>query len=93
MDLEPLKAKNTLTLHEAALLLAGDATAVRDAEQQLAHAIDRGELPASILRWATEQWAGDQLQGNIDRMRTVVNRADLEAWLANLGRSLPLGPG
>lgn len=87
MDLEQLKAKTTLNLHEAALLLAGDATSVRHAEELLAHAVDRGELPASILRWATEQWAGDQLQGNIDRMRTFIERTDLEVWLKSPGRS------
>lgn len=87
MDLEQLNAKATLSLHEAALLLATETMPVRATEQLLAHAIDRGELPASILRWATEQWAGDQLQGNIDRMRTHIERRDLDAWLQTRGRS------
>lgn len=87
MDREQLNAKATLNLHEAALLVATDTMPVRDAEKLLAHAIDRGELPASILRWATEQWAGDQLQGNIDRMRTFIARTDLDAWLQTPGRS------
>lgn len=74
-----------LSVHQAALLLASPSLSVRDAEVRLALAIDRGELPANILRWATEQWEGERLEGNIDRMRTFVARADLDAWLAGQG--------
>lgn len=63
-------------------MLATSSLSVRDAEVRLALAIDRGELVADILRWATEQWEGERLEGNIDRMRTFIERADLEAWLS-----------
>ena len=88
MDREALKVKPCLSVHEAALLLADGDPAVRDAERLLSHAIDRGELPASITRWATEQWAGDQLEGNIDRTRTLIRRDDLDIWLRQAGRTL-----
>ena len=51
--------------------------------------IDRGELVANILRWATEQWEGERLEGNIDRMRTLIQRADLDTWLQGRHLSLP----
>lgn len=71
---------NRLSLHDAARLVAPDAVA--DAEVRLARAIEHGELPASVKRWATEQWEGRQLPGNLSRLETWVERADLEAWLA-----------
>lgn len=73
-----------LTLHDAARLLAPDAVhdAVHDAEVALAQAIEHGELPANVKRWATEQWEGRQLPGNINRLETWIARSDFEAWAA-----------
>ncbi len=87
-DLQQLKLKPTLSVHDAARLLSSDAAALRAAEIELALAVDRGELAANILRWATEQWEGERLEGNIDRMRTFIERVDLDAWLRGQGRSL-----
>lgn len=83
--LQPHGSDTSLSLHQAAQMLATSSLSVRDAEVGLALAIDRGELVANILRWATEQWEGERLEGNIDRMRTFIERADLEAWLAAKG--------
>lgn len=69
-----------LTLQEAARLLP--ATSLHDAEVELAHAIEHGALHANVKRWATEQWEGRQLPGNINRLETWIARADLDAWLA-----------
>lgn len=69
-----------LSLLEAARLLATDVAAVHDAEVVLAEAIQRGELHANIKRWATEQWEGRQLPGNINRLETYIERADFDAW-------------
>ena len=80
--LQPHASETPLSLHKAAQMLATSSLSVRDAEVGLALAIDRGELVADILRWATEQWEGERLEGNIDRMRTFIERADLEAWLS-----------
>ena len=80
--LQPQSSETSLSLHHAAQMLATSSLSVRDAEVRLALAIDRGELVADILRWATEQWEGERLEGNIDRMRTFIERADLEAWLS-----------
>lgn len=85
--LQPHGSETSLSLHQAAQMLAGTSLSVRDAEVRLALAIDRGELVADILRWATEQWEGERLEGNIDRMRTFIERADLEAWLGTGGLS------
>ena len=87
-DLQQLKLKSTLCVHDAARLLSSDAISLRGTEIELALAVDRGELPANILRWATEQWEGERLEGNIDRMRTFIERVDLDAWLKVQGRSL-----
>lgn len=84
MDRQALLSKETLTVHEAALLIASPGLSAEAAEMQLSHAIDRGELAASITRWATEQWDGERLEGNIDRARTRLARCDLDRWL---GRS------
>lgn len=81
-SIEALQEKACLSVHEAAMLLASDEGGQRAAELRLAHAIDHGDLRANICRWATEQWQGDGLPGNIDRMRTFVDRVDLDAWLA-----------
>jgi len=80
--LQPQGSETSLSLHQTAQMLATPSLSVRDAEVRLALAIDRGELVADILRWATEQWEGERLEGNIDRMRTFIERADLEAWLS-----------
>lgn len=69
-----------LSLHDAARLLSPEAA--HDAEVELAHAIEHGELRASVKRWATEQWEGRQLPGNINRLETWIERADLDAWAA-----------
>ena len=70
----------TLTLREAAKLLAGEGSSPHDAEVVLANAIQHGELHASVKRWATEQWDGHMLPGNIDPRETSIERADLDAW-------------
>lgn len=75
----------SLSLHEAARLIASDTLPLADAELLLAQAIDREELPASIMRWASEQWDGERLEGNIDRGRTLIERTDLDAWRARTG--------
>ena len=77
-----LKTKNPLSLHEAAQLLTTGLISEHDAEVMLAHAIEHGELPANVKRWATEQWEGKQLPGNINRLETWIDRADLNAWRA-----------
>lgn len=74
-----------LTLHEAAQLLAAEFGTVHDAEVALAHAVQCGELHANIMRWASEQWDGKQLPGNINRLETHIERSDFDAWRA--GRS------
>lgn len=70
----------TLTLREAAKLLAGEGSSPHDAEVVLANAIQHGELHANVKRWATEQWDGQMLPGNIDPRETSIERADLDAW-------------
>jgi hypothetical protein len=82
MDSEALNRKTTLSLHEAAQLLSAAGGALDATEARLAQAVDQGELPASITRWASEQWDGARLEGNIDRIRTLITRADLDAWQA-----------
>lgn len=69
-----------LSLHQAALLLAASPEAAHALEVRLAHAIEHGELPANVKRWATEQWEGRQLPGNINRLETFIGRPELEAW-------------
>ena len=78
-----------LTLHEAARLL--QAPSIHDAEAELAHAIEHGTLRANVKRWATEQWEGRQLPGNINRLETWIERSALEAWLAARGRGATPG--
>ena len=72
--------KTRMTLHEAASLLP--ATAIHDAEVELAHAIEHGVLPANVKRWATEQWEGKQLPGNINRLETWIEQSDFDCWKA-----------
>jgi hypothetical protein len=72
--------ETALSLLEAAKLMATDSVSVHDAEVILAEAIQRCELHANIMRWATEQWEGRQLPGNINRLETYIEREDFEAW-------------
>lgn len=69
-----------LSLHDAARQLSPEAA--HDTEVALAHAIEHGELRANVKRWATEQWEGRQLPGNINRLETWIERSDLDAWAA-----------
>ncbi len=69
-----------LSLHEAAQLLAASPEAAHDLEVRLAHAIEHGELHANVKRWATEQWEGRQLPGNINRLETFIGRPELDVW-------------
>lgn len=69
-----------LTLQEAAQQLATAAVPVHEAETLLAQAIEHGELRANVKRWATEQWEGRQLPGNINRRETYISPDELAAW-------------
>lgn len=71
----------TLSLSQAAQILAAPGDDPHDAETQLAEAIESGCLHANVKRWATEQWEGRQLPGNINRRETFIESADLQAWL------------
>ncbi|MGE5470605.1 MAG: hypothetical protein ACM3X0_07410 [Bacteroidota bacterium] len=81
--MEQAAPKSSLNLHEAARLFATPDISLADAEFMLANAIERGELRANVKRWATEQWEGTRLPGNVIRLETFVELADLEAWRAN----------
>lgn len=72
--------ETSLSLHEAARLINSDPDALHDIEVALAHAIEHGELHANVKRWATEQWEGRQLPGNINRLETFIEPAELDAW-------------
>ena len=39
----------------------------------------RGAL-TNVKRWATEQWDGPLLPGNINPRETHIERSDLDAW-------------
>ncbi len=69
-----------LSLRDAARLLAGQDLSAHDAEVLLANAIQHCELHANVKRWATEQWDGPALPGNIDPRETYIERSDLDAW-------------
>jgi hypothetical protein len=69
-----------LSLHDAAQALADGLDAQHALEVSLAHAIEHGELHANVKRWATEQWEGRQLPGNINRLETFIERSELDAW-------------
>ncbi|AWI80713.1 MAG: hypothetical protein CVU19_02835 [Betaproteobacteria bacterium HGW-Betaproteobacteria-13] len=71
---------NVLTLLEAAREMSSASMAEHDAEVLLAAAIQHGDLHANIKRWATEQWEGRQLPGNINRLETCIARDDFDAW-------------
>jgi len=77
---------SSIPLAEAAKSLESGLVSAHDAEVMLARAIEHGELPANVKRWATEQWEGRQLPGNINRLETFIERADLAAWIAQTGR-------
>ena len=74
-----MKSRN-LTLQEAALLIPGHRGNAHEAESLLAEAIEYGNLPASIQRWASEQWQGKQLPGNLNPLTTTIDEAELNAW-------------
>lgn len=69
-----------LTLHQAAQALAGEKSKLHATEVELARAIEHGDLHANVKRWATEQWEGQQLPGNINRLETLIERSELAAW-------------
>lgn len=71
----------SISLHEAAKGLVSGLISEHDAEVILANAIEHGELPANIKRWATEQWQGERLPGNLNRLETFIENADLAAWM------------
>lgn len=75
-----MSANTPLSLHAAAQTLAAGPDAIHDAEVALAQAIEHGELRANVKRWATEQWEGRQLPGNINRLETFIEPAELAAW-------------
>ena len=82
MDKQEPRQGTALSLREAAeLLVSGSGSlSFHDAEVMLVHAVEHGELSANIKRWATEQWDGSGLPGNINQQETLIERADLEAW-------------
>ncbi|NTV68624.1 MAG: hypothetical protein HGA71_00620 [Azonexaceae bacterium] len=71
---------SSLSLYDAAQALATGPDDQHATEVALAHAIEHGELHANVKRWATEQWEGRQLPGNINRLETFIERAELDAW-------------
>ena len=73
-------SQDSLSLHEAAQRLAGGPDAQHDIEVALAHAIEHGDLHGNVKRWATEQWEGQQLPGNINRLETYIAQSELDAW-------------
>lgn len=75
-----MSEKSTLNLQEAAQILAGTPDSLHETEVMLAHAIEHGDLHANVKRWATEQWEGKQLPGNINRLETFIERSELDAW-------------
>lgn len=81
-----MSGTSPLTLHAAALALATDPDSVHDLEIELAQAIEHGELHANVKRWATEQWEGRQLPGNINRLETFIDADELAGWTAARGR-------
>lgn len=70
----------SISLQAAAKTLATGLISEHDAEVILANAIEHGELHANIKRWATEQWEGERLPGNLNRLETFIEAADLDAW-------------
>jgi len=82
METQQGNQKESLSLHEAACLLSANTESVHAMEVLLAHAIEHGELQANVQRWATEQWDGRQLPGNINRLGTFIERGKLDGWQA-----------
>lgn len=78
--------KPALSLHQAAQTLASGPEEQHDAEVLLAQAIEHGELHANVKRWATEQWEGQMLPGNLNRLETWIDADDLAAWRQARGR-------
>lgn len=78
--MDSLKPETRLNLHQAAQLMVTETRSAHDAEILLAHAIEHGDLQANVKRWATEQWEGTRLPGNIIRLETFIAAEDLEAW-------------
>lgn len=70
-----------ISLQDAARRLVTGLISEHDAEVMLANAIEHGELPADIKRWATEQWHGSQLPGNLNHRETFIECVDLDAWI------------
>jgi len=81
------KLKTALSLHDAARLIAPGLTSEHEAEVMLARAIEHNELAASVKRWATEQWEGKQLPGNINRLETFIERDELDRWLETTAKA------
>lgn len=78
--MENRNIKTKICLHDAAKLMATGDYSIHDAEVALAHAIEHGEIHGDIKRWATEQWEGRQLPGNMNRLETFIEAADFEQW-------------
>ena len=76
-----MSEKSMLSLNQAAQMLASGEDQVHAVEVELAQAIEHGELPANVKRWATEQWQGQMLPGNLNRLETFIERAELDTWL------------
>ena len=74
--------KLKFNLQEAARQMASATLSAHAAEVMLAEAIEHGALHADIKRWATEQWEGRQLPGNLNRLETFIEHSALDAWLA-----------
>ena len=78
-----MNVTNQLSLHDAARSLSSAADEIHAIEVEIAHAIEHGDLHANVKRWATEQWEGNQLPGNINRLETFIDPAELAAWQAH----------
>lgn len=77
-----MNVTNQLSLHDVAKSLSSAADDIHAIEVELAHAIEHGDLHANVKRWATEQWEGNQLPGNINRLETFIDPAELATWQA-----------
>ena len=77
-----MNVTNQLSLHDAAKSLSSAADDIHAIEVELVNAIEHGDLHANVKRWATEQWEGNQLPGNINRLETFIDPAELAAWQA-----------
>lgn len=77
-----MNVTNQLSLHDVAKSLSSAVDDIHAIEVELAHAIEHGDLHANVKRWATEQWEGNQLPGNINRLETFIDPAELAAWQA-----------